>query len=159
VGGGTWARNFDEATSAFSATAFSAVIVDVFLPGRSGFDVLVALRATDPVTPAMVLTGGFEHAGALRACELGAQYVGKPITTEALGGFLLGTRRLSGREREVVVRLRRGQSTKAIAFDLGVAEVSVRVLLHRAEAKLGARNRGDLLEGTGWGGLSGMKCP
>jgi len=52
---------------------------------------------------------------------------------------------LSVREREVVEGLARGQSTKEIAFALGIADVTVRVLIRRAVAKLGVASRSGLL--------------
>ena len=38
-----------------------------------------------------------------------------------------------------------GNSNKAIAFDLGIADATVRVLLWRAYGKLGVRSRRDLI--------------
>jgi DNA-binding NarL/FixJ family response regulator len=52
---------------------------------------------------------------------------------------------LSVREREVVEGLARGQSTKEIAYALGIADVTVRVLIRRAVAKLGVTSRTTLL--------------
>jgi DNA-binding NarL/FixJ family response regulator len=83
----TWARNFDEALAAFSTEVFAALITDVRLPGRSGFEVLEEFRKVQ-ASPAMVLTGHFDEEGSRRACELGAQYVAKPITLSALRAFV-----------------------------------------------------------------------
>lgn len=52
---------------------------------------------------------------------------------------------LSARELEVLGRAARGDRNKVIAFDLGLAHSTVRVLLHRAAAKLGARTRVDAI--------------
>lgn len=52
---------------------------------------------------------------------------------------------LTTREREVVQRAVSGHSNKAIAFDLGIADATVRVLLWRAYGKLGVRSRRDLV--------------
>jgi len=57
-----------------------------------------------------------------------------------------GLRSLSDRERQVVTHLAIGMSTKEMAYALGIADVTVRVLLARATSKLGARSRSDLLE-------------
>lgn len=51
---------------------------------------------------------------------------------------------LTARERQAVVCLARGQSTKETAFALGISDVTVRVLVRRAAAKVGARSRSEL---------------
>jgi DNA-binding NarL/FixJ family response regulator len=49
--------------------------------------------------------------------------------------------RLSKREREVTVLANSGATNKEIAYDLGLAHATVRVLRHRAAFKLGLRAR------------------
>ncbi len=53
---------------------------------------------------------------------------------------------LSRREREVVTRKLRGEENKKIAYDLGLADSTVRVHLRRAAAKLGCASRRELLD-------------
>jgi DNA-binding CsgD family transcriptional regulator len=53
---------------------------------------------------------------------------------------------LSGREREVVALACAGHENKAIAFELGLAHSTVRVLMARAARKIGARTRQGLIE-------------
>jgi DNA-binding CsgD family transcriptional regulator len=55
---------------------------------------------------------------------------------------------LSPRERDVVRHAHMGHHNKAIAYDLGLAESTIRVLVARACAKVGARSRRELLEKT-----------
>jgi DNA-binding NarL/FixJ family response regulator len=52
--------------------------------------------------------------------------------------------RLTPREAEVVALLRRGHSNKVIAFELGLAWSTVRVLVQRITRKLGVRTRLEL---------------
>jgi DNA-binding NarL/FixJ family response regulator len=56
-----------------------------------------------------------------------------------------GLEALTAREREVVHRAMAGSSNKAIAYDLGIADATVRVLLWRAYGKVGVRSRRDLI--------------
>jgi DNA-binding NarL/FixJ family response regulator len=53
---------------------------------------------------------------------------------------------LSEREREVVLWAAAGHENKVIAYELGLSPSTVRVLLSRAAAKVGARSRAELLE-------------
>jgi DNA-binding CsgD family transcriptional regulator len=53
---------------------------------------------------------------------------------------------LTRRERQVLELVLGGRETKVIAYELGLADATVRVLLARASAKLGARSRHELRE-------------
>lgn len=52
---------------------------------------------------------------------------------------------LSTREREVLAALALGRTDKVVAYELGLSHSTVRVLVARAKAKLGATSRADLL--------------
>src|SRR5262249_51902965 len=54
-------------------------------------------------------------------------------------------KRLTRRETDVIEGVMRGSSNKVIAYDLGIAHSTVRVLLFRAMVKLGVRKRADLV--------------
>jgi len=90
---------------------FSAVILDVMLPGMNGFDVLRNLRAKSNV-PVLMLTGRGEEADRIVGLELGADdYLPKTFSTRELLARLRATIRRSSvfsaqaeaREPEVVV--------------------------------------------------------
>ena len=53
--------------------------------------------------------------------------------------------RLTRREREVLEYLANGHTTKVAAYELGIADATVRVFLVRAIRKLGARTRSEAL--------------
>jgi DNA-binding response OmpR family regulator len=64
--------------------SFSAVILDVMLPGMNGFDVLRELRAKSPV-PVLMLTGRGEAPDRIVGLELGADdYLPKTFSTREL---------------------------------------------------------------------------
>ena len=68
-----------------------------------------------------------------------------------------GPAALSARERQVLGFAKLGHHNKLIAYELGIASSTVRVLLARAAAKLGVRSRRELLRAfdDGWGSPSG----
>jgi DNA-binding NarL/FixJ family response regulator len=82
------ARNYDEVVRMIRGRPYSAVFVDVCLPGGSGLDLLREFRRFHPRTPAMVLTGHFEQPHSVTACALRAQYVVKPISLAAIEAFV-----------------------------------------------------------------------
>lgn len=57
-----------------------------------------------------------------------------------------GHRMLTPREKAVVALAATGRSNKVIAYELGIAHATVRVLIARASAKLKARTREELVE-------------
>lgn len=63
-----------------------------------------------------------------------------------------GPAALSRRERQVLAYAKLGHHNKLIAYELGIADSTVRVLLSRAAAKLGVRTRRELLRAfeDGW---------
>ncbi len=57
------------------------VILDVMLPGRSGFDILQDLRATGSKTPVLMLTAKGQAKDKQRAAEVGAsKFMVKPFS-------------------------------------------------------------------------------
>ena len=57
----------------------------------------------------------------------------------------LGAEKLSLRERQVVAFACSGHENKLIAYELGISHATVRVLVARAAAKLGAHSRAELV--------------
>jgi DNA-binding response OmpR family regulator len=72
------------AISCFEAEAPDLVILDINMPGASGFQVCQAIRARSPV-PIMMLTVRGEEEDLVRALELGADdYLTKPFSPRTL---------------------------------------------------------------------------
>jgi DNA-binding CsgD family transcriptional regulator len=57
----------------------------------------------------------------------------------------LGVAALTGREREIVEQATSGFSNKQIAYNLGISNATVRVLMARAAGRIGVRTRRELL--------------
>jgi DNA-binding response OmpR family regulator len=80
----TAAHTGTEGLEIASRESFSAVILDVMLPGMNGFDVLRELRAKSNV-PVLMLTGRGEEADRIVGLELGADdYLPKTFSTREL---------------------------------------------------------------------------
>jgi len=107
----TAAHTGPEGLEVAARAPFSAIILDVMLPGMNGFDVLRSLRAKSNV-PVLMLTGRGEEADRIVGLELGADdYLPKTFSTRELLARLRATIRRSKvtrvqeecREGEVVV--------------------------------------------------------
>jgi len=67
------------------AGGFDLVVLDVMLPGRSGFDVCEALRSHDPRLPILMLTARGAEEDVLRGFRCGSDdYVTKPFSVAEL---------------------------------------------------------------------------
>jgi len=85
----------EDALACMPARPPDLVILDVMLPGMDGFQVLGAIRATDPDLPVIMLTARGEVADRVRGLDLGAtDYLGKPFAfAELLARIRARTRR------------------------------------------------------------------
>ncbi|MGH3073710.1 MAG: response regulator transcription factor, partial [Gaiellales bacterium] len=89
------AERGEDALACLPARPPDLVILDVMLPGMDGFEVLGAIRATDPDLPVIMLTARGEVADRVRGLDLGAtDYLGKPFAfAELLARIRARTRR------------------------------------------------------------------
>jgi DNA-binding response OmpR family regulator len=75
----------EEALQAVDARHYALLLVDVMLPGISGFDVCQRLRAKGKHVPIVVLTARTHEQDRIRGLDLGADdYVGKPFSVSEL---------------------------------------------------------------------------
>ena len=75
----------EEALQAVTARQFALLLVDVMLPGISGFDVCQQLRARGMHVPIVVLTARTQEQDRIRGLDLGADdYVSKPFSVREL---------------------------------------------------------------------------
>src|SRR6266567_7606934 len=106
----------DQALAAFNKHHPSLVVLDVMLPGMSGYDICKALRLKKVTTPVLMLTAKGQELDKVVGLDLGADdYVTKPF----------GVRELLAR---IHALLRRGASTASApiaetAFEIGAATV------------------------------------
>ncbi|MBL8941357.1 MAG: response regulator transcription factor [Archangium sp.] len=148
---------------------FSLVVLDLNLPGRSGFELLAQVASTLPV---LVLSGYPESGFAARALKQGARgYVTKATAAtelvSAVQHVLAGRRyvsralaealaeavvsddpnpvsRLSHRELEVIRLIAQGRSLREIALELNLSEKTIGTYRARLGEKLGLKTNVDL---------------
>lgn len=142
------------------------LLLDLRLPGASGLELQDRLAERVCTVPIVFLTGHGDVSASVRAMKHGAvDFLQKPVVADELFSAVssalardaaarqhdaeLATLRarvetLSDRQRDVWLRVVRGQLNKQIAHDLGIVERTVK--LHRAQAmgKLGASSTADL---------------
>ena len=114
-------KDGNEALSAFAQRRPDLLILDVMMPGKSGFDVCVEVRRSDPTVPIIFLTAKTSEADVVIGLGLGADdFIPKPF-----------------RIRELLARvsaaLRRGRLAAATApsdvFMIGSARIDARRFL------------------------------
>lgn len=142
------------------------LLLDLRLPGASGLELQDRLVERGCTVPIVFLTGHGDVSASVRAMKRGAvDFLQKPVVADELfsavsaalargaaarqhDAELAALRErvatLSDRQRDVWLRVVRGQLNKQIAHDLGIVDRTVK--LHRAQAmeKLGANSTADL---------------
>jgi DNA-binding response OmpR family regulator len=147
----------DGATKAVEE-AWSAVILDVMLPGMDGFEVLKQIRRSSDV-PVLMLTSRGDEADRIVGLEIGADdYLPKTFSTrELLARLRAVTRRGSRRAAEdqdrdaeiVVGALRVDPNTRTVVFDnkpLSLTPVEFDLLASLARARGRIKSREQLLD-------------
>lgn len=93
------ARNYDEAVRAIREERPDLAVVDLKMPGKSGLELVRALREVSPDTKTVVCTGFGSIANAVEAIHAGAvNYVTKPADADEI---LAAFRKSEEPEREV----------------------------------------------------------
>ncbi|MFT5050333.1 MAG: putative two-component system response regulator [Chlamydiales bacterium] len=106
----TWDMTFvggvDAALSMLEDVPHDAVVSDINMPGRDGFDLLEAIRANDQTCdiPVVILTGNGERGMKRRALDLGAtDLLNKPVDRDELIARIRSVLRLKGYTDEIKV--------------------------------------------------------
>jgi len=152
-----------QALQAYRTLRPDLVLLDLQLPGLGGVEVILALRKEFPQARIVVVTASRGDVQAVRALEAGASgYLLKSglrrelvdtvravhqgrrqVQAEVAAGIaehLLGDS-LSAREIQVLQSVAAGNSNKAIAALLSIAEETVKAHMKNILCKLGARDR------------------
>jgi DNA-binding NarL/FixJ family response regulator len=165
------AADGEEAVSAVERLTPDVALVDLVMPRVDGIEAIRRIRAIRPETRVIVLTSFVDEDKMLPAVRAGASgYLLKDVQPQDLvgairtvhgGGTLLhptvveelvrevsrdaarpaADNPLTEREREVLALIARGRANKAIAFELGVAEKTVKTHVSNILAKLNLTDR------------------
>ena len=89
-----WARaeaaNAEEAMARLAAGDIDVVLLDYNMPGKDGLTLAAEMRALHPALPIAVITANLQDEVIARARAVNATFVPKPLTEEALRGFVSG---------------------------------------------------------------------
>ncbi|HEU4345940.1 MAG TPA: response regulator transcription factor [Candidatus Binatia bacterium] len=162
-------RGYASASDFMSSDASAApgcILLDLRMPGASGFDLQQSLAKTEERLPIVFLTGHGDIPASVRAMKSGAvDFLTKPVRRETLLRAIENAlerdarerksraivrqlrnlyETLTAREREVLAHVVSGKLNKQIGFDLGTTERTIKA--HRASimAKLGVQSVAEL---------------
>lgn len=137
--------------------AIVVAIVDIRLPDRSGFEIVLEMGAINLAVPRILISGRDDHAARLRARNCGAAaFIAKASPAEAMiatiktvlaggDGFANAIEAdlpiFSPRQLEVLDLLACGSSNQQICAVLGIADRTVRAHLTEIFDLLGVQNR------------------
>jgi two-component system response regulator FixJ len=162
--------NFVEGESFLNVARLRApdcVVIDTYLPGSSGLDVLKRLDAAHYPAPVLMTSRRHDIPTAVEAMRAGAQdFVEKPFDPgevairirgivdtwrrqrqqdDLLTKGFPGQELLTARERDVLERIASGASNKEAGRTLGISQRTVEVHRARIMDKLAAKNAADLM--------------
>jgi FixJ family two-component response regulator len=148
-------RDYASASEFLSTDAAAnpgCILLDLRLPGASGFDLQQSLAAQEDRLPIIFLTGHGDIPASVRAMKAGAvDFLTKPVQRETLLGAVQSAlerdaaerktrailrelraryETLTAREREVLAHVVSGKLNKQIGFALGTSERTIKA--HRA---------------------------
>lgn len=162
--------NCGEAIAAVERHRPDILVMDASLPDRDGVSAIPVVLAVSPATRIVLFTATVDEERAVEALRLGAKAVLLKSTPasrliETIGAVAAGTdwiapgtggtpvrnevppaavgllTKLTPREREVAERVADGARNKQIAWELGLAEGTVKLHISRAFRKLGVDSR------------------
>jgi len=147
----------------------ACILLDVYLPGRSGLDILKDLNAEEYPVPILMISGKGDIPMAVEAIKHGAlDFIEKPLrantvstavqdaivawrrrpSNKVVSGLpteFAGCKPLTKRESEVLAQLVTGASSKEAAAQLGISPRTIEIHRTHIMGKLGAKNIADLV--------------
>ena len=159
-------RSVEAFLSATPPVLPSCIVLDVRLPGASGFELQKQLVAAAVNTPIVFITGHGDIPMSVRAMKAGAvEFLTKPLPSQdlldavqaalrrdqarlgnerTLGNLRAYHETLTAREQEIMALLVSGRVNKQIAAEIGISAVTVRLHRSKIMQKMHASSLGDL---------------
>lgn len=82
------ATDADEALALAKQSSFDMALLDFNMPGRDGLALAADLLELNPDLPVAVISANLQHEIISRAHEVGAQFLPKPLTEDAMRTFI-----------------------------------------------------------------------
>jgi DNA-binding response OmpR family regulator len=102
----TWVRRAADAKRFLATEEFALVLLDIVLPGESGFDLLAWIRARDLSAPVLMLTARDSVSDRVRGLDGGADdYIPKPFAVDELLSRIRAVTRRIGPQRSAQWRI------------------------------------------------------
>jgi two-component system, LuxR family, response regulator FixJ len=165
----TYFRDEEAFTTVARLHTPDCILLDVYMPKRSGLEILRDLDAPNYAAPILIMSGRANIALAVEAIKIGAfDVIEKPFDPNSISAELRrrietwrhiqessaapaavmdfpGCQRLTRRERDVLAEIVAASSNKEAAAHLGLSPRTIEV--HRAHImmKLGTKNTADLI--------------
>jgi CheY-like chemotaxis protein len=84
------ATNAEEALALAQQSSFDIALLDFNMPGRDGLELAADLRRLAPDMPVAVISANLQHEVINRAKDVGAEFLSKPLSEDAMKTFILG---------------------------------------------------------------------
>lgn len=145
----------------------SCLVLDIRLPGSSGFDLQADLAKANIHTPIIFITGHGDIPMTVRAMKSGAiDFLTKPVRDQdmldavqaaierdrkrrdaekSLSGVRSRFEGLTSRQRDILALVASGLMNKQVAGELGLAEITVKIYRGQIMRKMGAKSLADLV--------------
>lgn len=167
------AENGDEVLNQIRQKKWDIVILDMTMPGKSGFDILKDIRVERPSLPVLILSMLPEEQFAKRSIKAGAagyltkgsapeelvrairkiygggKYISPTLAEQLAGDLNIQTEKpaheaLSDREFQVLLKLAEGKAITAIAGELSLSAKTITTYRSRILQKMGMRSNAEL---------------
>src|SRR5215510_7960089 len=137
--------------SAARTRPIACVLLDIYVPGKSGLEILKDLDANSYAAPILIMSAHGNIPVAVEAIKSGAFDAWTRMrelnghASDPLSRPFPGRDRLTPRERDVLNQIASAASNKEAAKNLGISQRTVEIHRVHIMQKLGAKNTADLI--------------